>query len=42
MIRAIRVSMLAVAIVLGVASFYLSALILAVGSVLLALFDLED
>ena len=42
MIRTIRVLMLAGAIALGVGAFYLSALILAVGSVLLAPYDLED
>lgn len=42
MIRLLRVSMIAAAIVLGVAGFTLSALILAVGSIAMAPFDRED
>lgn len=40
--RTARVLMLAVAIALGVTGFALSALILAAGSVVLHLFDMED
>ena len=42
MIRAVRVAFLGLAIALGVAGLYLSALILAVGSVALHRYDLED
>jgi hypothetical protein len=42
MIRTTRVLFLAGAIALGVGGLYLSALILAVGSVALHLFDTED
>lgn len=42
MIRGLRVTFLAGAIALGIAGFTLSALILAIGSVILHRYDLED
>ena len=42
MIRAVRYTFLTFAIVLGIGGLYLSAAIFAIGSVLLAPFDLEE